>query len=99
MKRDLGEELKGINMTKKTGGRPPGQKNHERPQVVVKPTCCPRPECRSTQREVLRIAVTREIAGVTQEGHEYTHIVWRDVQCRACGQHYRLICYECRKKR
>jgi len=75
-------------------GRPAGAKNIERPAVIERPAGCS--SCGSTEREFLRIAAEEPIAGVLPApfDHVYTHIVWRNVRCRACGQHYRLICYE-----
>jgi transcriptional regulator NrdR family protein len=73
--------------------RPKGTKNITRPAVVYVPPTCP--VCPSTEHEVLRITNEQDISG-ERDGRPYNHIVWRRVQCKACGQHYMLVTYEFR---
>ena len=67
-------------------GRPAGSRNSEHTVVTVIPAACP--TCGSTDRESIRIVIERELPGLTPNGQPRTHIVWRRVRCRACGQYF-----------
>jgi uncharacterized Zn finger protein len=60
--------------------------NSEHLVVAVIPAACP--SCRSTERESIRIVIEREAAGTMPSGQPRTHIVWRRVRCKNCGQYY-----------
>lgn len=75
-------------------GRPRGATNIPRPVVAAIPAACP--TCGATESESLRIVVERPIAGEIN-GHRYTHVVWRNVRCKMCGQHFRVRSYENRE--
>jgi len=75
-------------------GRPAGALNLDRPIVVTLPPACP--ACLGTESESLRIVTEQAIAG-TIDGHVYTHVVWRNVRCKLCGQHFRVRSYEYRQ--
>lgn len=76
-------------MTKK--GRPAGSRNRSWPIAQELPARCP--TCGGTEREVLRITASHQIAGSTPDGQPYDRVVWRNVRCR-CGQYYRVRSYE-----
>ena len=71
---------------KKTSGRPAGTHNCENMMIAVIPASCP--TCRSTEKESIRILIERYLPGIMPNGQPRTHIVWRRVRCRACGQYY-----------
>lgn len=73
-------------MAKKTTGRPAGTRNSDSVTVSVVPAACPK--CRSTEREAVRIIREREIHGTSPNGQPRTHIVWRRVRCKSCGQYF-----------
>lgn len=73
-------------------GRPPGATNRAWPTVTHLPPGCP--SCGGTERESLRIVVERHISGELPDGRAYDRVVWRNVRCRGCGQHYRVRSYE-----
>lgn len=64
-------------------GRPAGVRNESTTTVAVFPPTCPK--CQSTERRSIRVVIERQIRG-SQDGHPHTHILWRRVRCKACGQ-------------
>jgi len=70
----------------KNAGRPLGSRNSAAATVVVIPAACPK--CGSTERESVRIVRERCLPGLTRTGQPRTHIVWRRVRCRSCGQYF-----------
>jgi len=71
---------------RKTSGRPAGSHNSEHAVVAVIPAACPK--CQSTERESMRIVRERYLPGITPTGQPRTHIIWRRVRCKACGQYF-----------
>lgn len=65
-------------------GRPPGRTNDAVLQTTAAISRCPK--CGSTERVPYYNRRERAIAGVTPEGHPYTHVVWRRTRCENCGQ-------------
>ena len=69
-----------------------GQSNYEYKTVAVVPASCPK--CQSTELfGVDKPPLPRDISGVIN-GQPYNRIVWRDKQCRACGQRVRVRTWE-----
>lgn len=53
------------------------------------PARCPR--CKSTDRDKHEGSITRNIHGVTRDGHEFNRCRWAYATCRNCSQRYRII--------
>ena len=44
-------------------------------------------KCGSTSRDPYYGVITRDIAGKTADGGDFTQVVWRRTRCKKCGQH------------
>ena len=72
-------------------GRPKGAGNIDRPTAVAIPARCP--ACRDTKYQCMRgaVPVVHQIDGVSRlTGESYSFVVWHNVICCGCGQHYRI---------
>lgn len=67
-------------------GRPVGTKNSEAMIVDLVPAACPR--CKSTERASVCIVRERIQDGQAPNGQPRTHIIWRRVRCKSCGQYF-----------
>lgn len=66
----------------------------QRPIVEAMPSSCPK--CRSTDRTAYSNTTEYPIAGITIDGRQYSHVIWRTTACKACGQVRRDRSYEMR---
>jgi hypothetical protein len=79
--------------TKRRPGRPAGSANIPRPIVPAVPVHCPNAACGSSlyRRTPGYPPTVMEHSGVSKvTGQPYRFIVWANVQCKACGQHFKL---------
>lgn len=79
-------------MAKNNAGRPAGTHNSTQAIVAVIPAACPK--CLSTEREAIRIIRERNLPGKTPTGQPMTHILWRRVRCKDCGQYFTEMEYQ-----
>lgn len=93
-----------MTMTKpKTKTTPSAEASHkakakppkpQRPIVEAMPSSCPK--CRSTDRTAYSNTTEYPIAGMTIDGRQYSHVIWRTTACKSCGQVRRDRSYEMR---
>lgn len=62
-------------------------KKTRKESVVVEASVTSCPVCGSIRRSEYHGTVTHEISGITEEGAEFTHVIWKRCECLDCGQH------------
>ena len=72
-------------------GRPRGSVTVDKPTATAVPARCPRCQCTAHVHRPGYPPVVMEHDGVSRiTGQPYRFVVWTNVVCKGCGQHFRV---------